>query len=92
MPGSIQHLDHGGGAGALPTGGAEADFAREVASLQTDGGATGATDPAAVAYQAVEKFLAENITLFAPQQMADQTNFDVTKTSVGKMEDGNQVG
>lgn len=89
MPGPI-HLDHGGGAGALPSGGAEADFAREVAALQAGGGA-GAADPAVVAYQAVEQFLAENIILFAPPQFADQTNFDVTRTAIGNSEE-NKVG
>lgn len=56
------------------------------------GGGSGGLDEAVAAYQAVEQFLAQNITLFAPPQMADQTNFDVTKTSVGKSEEQNQVG
>lgn len=90
MPGSIQHLDHAGGGTPLPAGGAEADFAREVASLQA-GGADG-TDPAAAAYKAIEDFLGANIMLFAPPQFVDQTNFDLTKTSIGSSEDQNRVG
>lgn len=90
MPGSVQHLDHAGGGAPLPTGGAEADFAREVASLQAGGG--GAADPAAAAYKAVEDFLGANIMLFAPPDFADQTGFDMTKTSVGKVEGEISVG